>query len=69
MNNIHTGLPGVDRAISTLKASGYVISWCIWGGYSVVNPAAQTRRDGVTTFELIDLAKQVEATLNANQPQ
>jgi hypothetical protein len=65
MNNLTTGLPGLDHAIAVLRANGIYVSWCVWGGYSVVDSNTQKRNDGQTTFEVIDLAKQYEQE-NAN---
>lgn len=61
-----TGVPGVDRAIAILKANGYTVDFSIVGGYTVVD-IAKTRTDGVTSLELIDMAKQYEP--KTDQPQ
>lgn len=71
MNNLSTTITGLAEAIAILEARGRHISACIWGGWTVVNPNAEThkRRDGLTSNEVIGLAKELEEAKNAERPE
>lgn len=56
----NTGIPGLDRALDILKRSGISV-WADYqnGKYVMVDPS-KGRRDGVGTFELINMANELE---------
>lgn len=63
------GIPGLDRAVAALEASGHTVRFDIWRLHYVVVKIDDSgwRHDGLTTFDLINMANELEPQTERGQ--